>query len=79
MKNKRFQRSFGGDCAVSSVGRALPRHGRGHKFKSCTAHQFTSCLKSHGDVVRNGGKGRDREEKARNQGLVRENRLLRIC
>src|SRR5208283_5375430 len=26
-------------CAVSSVGRALPRHGRGHKFKSCTAHQ----------------------------------------
>ena len=27
------------ECAVSSVGRALPRHGRGHKFKSCTAHQ----------------------------------------
>ena len=25
-------------CAVSSVGRALPRHGRGHRFKSCTAH-----------------------------------------
>ena len=28
-------------CAVSSVGRALPRHGRGHWFKSSTAHHFS--------------------------------------
>ena len=31
-------------CAVSSVGRALPRHGRGHRFKSCTAHHLLQFL-----------------------------------
>src|SRR5208337_2681407 len=34
-----FSEVFQPGSAVSSVGRALPRHGRGHKFKSCTAHQ----------------------------------------
>ena len=32
-------------CAVSSVGRALPRHGRGHWFKSSTAHHFPIFLR----------------------------------
>jgi hypothetical protein len=31
-------------CAVSSVGRASPRHGGGHRFKPCTAHQFKPCI-----------------------------------
>ena len=31
-------------CAVSSVGRALPRHGRGHWFKSSTAHHLSSLI-----------------------------------
>ena len=30
--------------AVSSVGRALPRHGRGHWFKSSTAHHLPSLI-----------------------------------
>ena len=32
-------------CAVSSVGRALPRHGRGHWFKSSTAHHLLIFLR----------------------------------
>ena len=28
--------------AVGSVGRALPSHGRGHRFESCTAHHSDS-------------------------------------
>ena len=50
-------------CAVSSVGRALPRHGRGHWFKSSTAHHllnFTLFLHSrislHGSHSRQFGK-----------------------
>jgi hypothetical protein len=41
MQNNNLAESFSNGCAVSSVGRALPRHGRGHKFKSCTAHHPT--------------------------------------
>ena len=31
---------------VSSAGRALARHARGHKFKSCTVHHSVSQLRS---------------------------------